>query len=83
MAIPGGQTGGYVVYHFSCKFMGRFNNGESSCHSWLVALLNEGLGGGVQVSELACDLGFSLADSPGILQTTTYLSQSESKILLT
>lgn len=63
--------------------MGRFNNGESSCHSWLVALLNEGLGGGVQVSELACDLGFSLADSPGILQTTTYLSQSESKILLT
>lgn len=82
MAIPGDETSGYVAFHFSCKFMSRLNNGESSCHSWLVALLND-LGGGMQIFELASDLGFSLfVDSPGVLQTTIYFPKSYSKVLV-
>lgn len=75
--FQGARPGGHVVYHCSCKFMSRLNNGESSCHSWPVALLNEDLGGGVQVSELASDLGFSfIADSLESLQITGIPFQS-------
>ena len=71
--FQGARPGGHITDHFWCKFMSRLSNGESSCHSWPVALLNEDMGGGMQVSELPSDLGFSfLADSPEILQITVY-----------